>query len=169
VVAYEPEAADQHGHRNDPGRPRSPRRLPRSRATETFRSQLVATGCLPKRNNYAADFQSWLNSYLIDDVAATDHRLHLHEYGTWRLLPRIHQCEGSSGANRTVARPPGSMKGVKSAQRPAMFRAGSPIGVRLPMFHIGRRTPAPEKGVCRRASPAGRRVRSARTTPLRVS
>ncbi|QIZ01035.1 hypothetical protein HEP87_54450 [Streptomyces sp. S1D4-11] len=68
--------------------------LPRSRATETFRSQLVATGCLPKRNNYAADSQSWLNSYLVD-VAATDHRLHLHEYGTWRLLPRIHQPRDS--------------------------------------------------------------------------
>ena len=40
--------------------------LPRSRTTEIIRSQLVAAGCLPHRNSYAADFQSWLDAYLAD-------------------------------------------------------------------------------------------------------
>ena len=62
--------------------------LPRSRTTEIIRSQLVAAGCLPHRNSYAADFQSWLNAYLADVEPATN-RIVLHEYGTWRLLQRI--------------------------------------------------------------------------------
>lgn len=36
-----------------------------------------------------------MNSYRVD-VAVTDHRLHLHEYGTWRLLPRIRQPRDST-------------------------------------------------------------------------
>lgn len=68
--------------------------LPRSRTTETIRGQLVATGCLPTRNTYAADFQCWLTDHLATAVAA-DHRLVLHEYGTWRLLPRIHRPRDS--------------------------------------------------------------------------
>ncbi|MFI6689697.1 hypothetical protein [Streptomyces sp. NPDC050485] len=64
--------------------------LPRSRTTETIRGQLVATGCLPKRNTYAADFQSWLTIY-VKNVELPAHGLVLHEYGTWRLLPRIHR------------------------------------------------------------------------------
>lgn len=60
-----------------------------------------------------------------------------------KLLP-LRRVEG---ARRTVDRPPGSKKGVNSTQRRATLRAGSPVGVRFPMFHIGRRTPAPEKGV----------------------
>jgi hypothetical protein len=68
--------------------------LPRSRTTETIRSQLVATGCLPTRNTYAADFQNWLTSHLAL-VRPTDDRLVLHEYGTWRLLPRIHRPRDS--------------------------------------------------------------------------
>lgn len=35
-----------------------------------------------------------LNSYLVG-VTPTDHRLLLHEYGTWRLLPRIHRPRDS--------------------------------------------------------------------------
>ncbi|WP_327138543.1 hypothetical protein OG585_53460 (plasmid) [Streptomyces sp. NBC_01340] len=35
-----------------------------------------------------------MNSYLVD-VAVSDHRLHLHEYGIWRLLPRIRQPRDS--------------------------------------------------------------------------
>jgi hypothetical protein len=68
--------------------------LPRSRTTETIRGQLVATGCLPVRNNYAADFERWLTDYLAP-VEPTGHRLVLHEYGTWRLLPRIHRPRDS--------------------------------------------------------------------------
>jgi hypothetical protein len=64
--------------------------LPRSRTTEIIRSQLVATGCLPHRNSYAADFQNWLNAYLAD-VEPAANRIVLHEYGTWRLLQRIHR------------------------------------------------------------------------------
>lgn len=62
--------------------------LPRSRTTEVIRSQLVAAGCLPHRNSYAADFQSWLDAYLAG-IGPAAHRIVLHEYGTWRLLPRI--------------------------------------------------------------------------------
>ncbi|MGW2651731.1 hypothetical protein ACWC2T_44420 [Streptomyces sp. NPDC001393] len=68
--------------------------LPRSRTTETLRGQLVATGCLPARNNFAADFQHWLTNHLTT-VTPADHRLVLHEYGTWRLLPRIHRPRDS--------------------------------------------------------------------------
>lgn len=68
--------------------------LPRSRTTETICGPLVATGCLPTRNTYAADFQRWLTDHLATAEAA-DHRLILHEYGTWRLLPRIHRPRDS--------------------------------------------------------------------------
>jgi len=64
--------------------------LPRSRTTEIIRSQLVAAGCMPHRNSYAADFQSWLNACLAGIQPAAN-RIVLHEYGTWRLLPRIHR------------------------------------------------------------------------------
>src|SRR5262249_35683714 len=62
--------------------------LPRSRTTEIIRSQLVAAGCLPHRNSYAADFQSWLNACLAGIEPAAN-RIVLHESGTWRLLQRI--------------------------------------------------------------------------------
>jgi hypothetical protein len=83
---------------------------------------------------------------------------------TWPGRRRRHR-EASSGASRIGARPPGSRTGVNSTQRRAMSSTGSPVGVRFPMSHIGRRTPAPAMGVCRRASAAGRRVRSARMLP----
>ncbi|MFF3918503.1 hypothetical protein ACFYZB_34535 [Streptomyces sp. NPDC001852] len=68
--------------------------LPRSRTTETVRGQLVATGCLSARNTYAADFQRWVTDHLATAESA-DQRLILHEYGTWRLLPRIHRPRDS--------------------------------------------------------------------------
>lgn len=68
--------------------------LPRTRATETLRGRLIATGCLPQRNTCAADFQTWLAAYLADSEPAA-HRLVLHEYGTWRILPRIHRPRDS--------------------------------------------------------------------------
>jgi len=67
--------------------------LPRSRTTEIIRSQLVATGYLPHRNSYAADFQSWLNAYLAGIELAANRSV-LHEYGTWRVLQRIHRPRG---------------------------------------------------------------------------
>lgn len=64
--------------------------LPRSKRIERLRLRLVATGCLPPRNTFAADFQAWLHDYLADVTPATNQRL-LREYGHWRLLPRLRQ------------------------------------------------------------------------------
>jgi hypothetical protein len=62
--------------------------LPRSRTTEFIRGQLLATGCLPERNNYAADFENWLPGFTCN-IQPPANRILLSEYGTWRLLPRI--------------------------------------------------------------------------------
>lgn len=79
------------------------------------------------------------------------------------------QWDGVRGTRRTEACPPGSRMGMFSTQSEAMLTARSPVGERCPMSHMGRRTPAPRTGVVRRPSPAGRRLRSARITPLRIS
>lgn len=62
--------------------------LPRSRSTETIRGQLIATGVLPERNRYAADFEAWLKEHTraVQDRA---NRILLTEYGQWRLSPKI--------------------------------------------------------------------------------
>ncbi|MFK4299864.1 hypothetical protein ABH924_005054, partial [Arthrobacter sp. GAS37] len=68
--------------------------LPSSRTTEIIRGRLVATNCLPERNTYAAAFETWLPRFL-EEAEPASHRLVLHEYGTWRLLPRMRQPRDS--------------------------------------------------------------------------
>lgn len=74
--------------------------LPRSRTTETIRGQLVATGILPERNRYSADFETWLK----ERTAAIQNRPIrnlLNEYGQWRLLPKI--ADPRSHPNQTYS------------------------------------------------------------------
>jgi len=62
--------------------------LPASRTVEWLRSQLVATGCLPRRALMPAVFESWLGGF-VQTVPDTETRQLLNTYGRWRLLPTM--------------------------------------------------------------------------------